>query len=304
MLDRRIVITGLATLNLVALQAPVKAQDWKAQFPELVFAVVPGENSTAITERWEPMVRYLEREIGTKVTMRLVPDYAAVIEGQRSGQIHMAWHGASSYARARTIGVQVEPFAIDKHADGSTGYYSVFYVRASTAFQKIEDLRGKVLGLVDPNSTSGNNVPRFALDKMGIRPQEFFSKVVYTGGHENALIALGQGNVDVAVTWLNSETDSNLTRMAAKKMLNAADFRHIFRSDLIMAGPYTYLSTLPQGLKDSIRNAWLSANAKDEPAVKRVFDGKAGSFTPVTHDAYLPVIELNQFVDRLRRQGN
>jgi phosphonate transport system substrate-binding protein len=71
-----------------------------------------------------------------------------------------------------------------------------------------------------------------------------------------------------------------------------------------MAGPYTYLSSLPQDLKDRIRNAWLSASAKDEQAVKRVFDGKAGSFTPVAHEAYLPVIELNQFVDRLRRQGN
>ena len=304
MLDRRIVITGLAALGLAALQTPALAQDWKSQYPELVFAVVPGENSAAIIDRWDPMVRYLEREIGTKITMRLVPDYAAVIEAQRSGQIHIAWHGASSYARARTIGVQVEPFAIDKHADGSTGYYSVFYVKASSPFQKIEELRGKALGLVDPNSTSGNNVPRLALDKMGIRPQEFFSKVIYAGGHENALIALGQGNVDVAATWLNSETDSNLTRMAAKKMLNAADFRPIFRSDLIMAGPYTYLSSLPQDLKDRIRNAWLSASVKDEQAVKRVFDGKAGSFTPVAHEAYLPVIELNQFVDRLRRQGN
>ena len=139
MLDRRIVITGLAALGLAALQTPALAQDWKSQYPELVFAVVPGENSAAIIDRWDPMVRYLEREIGTKITMRLVPDYAAVIEAQRSGQIHIAWHGASSYARARTIGVQVEPFAIDKHADGSTGYYSVFYVKASSPFQNIED---------------------------------------------------------------------------------------------------------------------------------------------------------------------
>ena len=90
--------------------------------------------------------------------------------------------------------------------------------------------------------------------------------------------------------------------MAAKKILNASDFRPIFRSDLIMAGPYTYLATLPQDLKDRIRTAWLSASLKEEQAVRRVFDGKAGTFTPVAHDAYLPVMELNLFVDRLRRQ--
>lgn len=302
MFQRRILIAGLAVSSLVGLQTNAFAQNWRSQYPELIFAVVPGENSSSIVDRWGPMIRYLEREVGTKITLRLVPDYAAVIEAQRAGQIHIAWHGASSYARARTIGAQVEPFAIDKHADGSTGYYSVFYVRANSTFKKIEDLRGKSLGLVDPNSTSGNNVPRLALDKMGIRPQDFFSKVTYTGSHENALLALSQGTVDIAATWLNSDTDSNLTRMAAKKILNASDFRPIFRSDLIMAGPYTYLATLPQDLKDRIRTAWLSASLKEEQAVRRVFDGKAGTFTPVAHDAYLPVMELNLFVDRLRRQ--
>jgi phosphonate transport system substrate-binding protein len=304
MLNRRTFIASLSAVSLASTARPSAAEDWRARFPELIFAVVPGENSAAISDRWGPMVRYLEREIGAKITMRVVPDYAAVIEGQRAGQIHIAWHGASSYARARTIGVQVEPFAIDRHADGSTGYYSVFYVKATSTFQRIEDMRGKILGLVDPNSTSGNNVPRLALDKMGIRPQEFFSRVIYAGSHENALIALGQGTVDVAATWLNSDTDSNLARMTARGMLRAEDFRPIFRSDLIMAGPYTYLSNLPQDLKDRIRDAWLSASAKDEQAVLRVFDGKAGSFTSVAHDAYLPIIELNQFVDRLRRQAN
>lgn len=300
MVNRRSVLTGLALMSLAS-ASPAYAQEWKAQYPELIFAVTPTENAEATLNRWEPMVQYLEREIGTKITLRIVPDYAAVIEGQAAGNVHIAWHGASSYARARMTGVPVDAFAINVNPDGSTGYYSVFYVKAESPFKKIEDLRGKNLGLVDPNSTSGNNVPRFALNKMGIRPEEFFANVVYTGSHENALIALGQGTVDVAATWLNSETDSNLTRMAEKKMLRAEDFRSIFQSDLIMSGPYAYLSSLPEELKASIRNALLQAPQKDAEAVKHLFDGKQGSFTSVKDDAYLPVIELNKFVDSLRK---
>jgi len=42
--------------------------------------------------------------------------------------------------------------------------------------------RARTSGLVDPNSTSGNNVPRFELDKMGIPDADtYFSKVVFTG---------------------------------------------------------------------------------------------------------------------------
>ena len=53
--------------------------------------------------------------------------------------------------------------------------------------ENLDQLKGKNLGRVDPNSTSGNNVPRFELDKMGIADADtYFSKVVFTGSHENA----------------------------------------------------------------------------------------------------------------------
>ena len=75
-------------------------------------------------------------------------------------------------------GAKVEPFAIEVNADGTKGYYSVFYVRADSPTKSIEDLKGKNLGLVDPNSTSGNNVPRFALEQDGHRSRrQFFAKV-------------------------------------------------------------------------------------------------------------------------------
>jgi phosphonate transport system substrate-binding protein len=305
MLHRRTVIASTASLGLsAAVPLAAGAQDWKARYPELVFAVAPGENSAGVIDRWGPLLRHLEREIGIRFTLRIVQDFAAVIEGQRAGQIHIVWHGPSSYARARMTGVQIEPFAMDVNADGSTGYYSAFYVKADSPFRTIEDLRGKRLGLVDPNSTSGNTVPRFALDKMGIRPQEFFSNVVYAGGHETAIIALGQGVVDVAVTWWNSETDSNVARMSAKRMIRGEDFRLIHRSDLIANGPYAYLTSLPEELRARIRTAWLAAPANDPQAVRHRFDGKGGSFAPVTHETYLPIIALNQFIDRLRRQGS
>ena len=40
---------------------------------------------------------------------------------------------------------------------------------------------------------------------MGINPEEFFAKVVNTGSHENAIIALQQGTVDAAANWWNDE---------------------------------------------------------------------------------------------------
>jgi phosphonate transport system substrate-binding protein len=307
MLTRRTLMIGSA-LALTASAA--RAQDWKSKYPELVFALIPEENGSGVVDRWTPFVDYLSREIGTKVTLRVANDYAAVIEGQRAGNIHIAYYGPASFARARIIGVKTDAFAIDVNSDGSKGYYSVFYVLAKSPYQKIEDLNGKAMAFVDPNSTSGNNMPRFVLDRMGIDPDKFFAKTVFAGSHENAVLALAQGTVDVAANWWNAPDDSNLTRMLNKGMLKNADgspmtkddFRIILKSDMIINSPYAYLSDLPDDLKAAIAKAFLGAAAKDKVDYDRLSDGKNQPWQPITDVDYDKTIELVKFVDELRKK--
>ena len=156
MTSRRSLLACAATF-LVASNCGSFAQDWRAKFPELTFAVIPAENASGVIERYTPFMDYLSRSLGVKVTLRVANDYAAVIEGQRAGNVHIASYGSASFARARITGVKTDAFALDVNADGTTGYYSVFYVKATSTFKSIEDLKGKNIGLVDPNSTSGNN---------------------------------------------------------------------------------------------------------------------------------------------------
>jgi phosphonate transport system substrate-binding protein len=301
-MDRR---TLLAGLPLAALSTSALAQsgDWRQRWPELVFVGGAAENASGITERFGPFVAYLSRELGVKTTLRLVNDYAAIIEGHRSGNIHIALHGGSSYVRAHTVTAGgVEPFVTNVSADGSTGYYAVAYVRSGDAARSIQELKGRVLGLVDPNSTSGNNVPRFALNKAGIDPETFFSKVIYAGTHENAVLALRQGTVDVAYNWWNSETDSNLARMAAKGMVKVDEFRIIDRSAKIPGGPVVFLAAFPPDMKAAITRAFMEAPAKDKAAFDRLSDGKDKGFAPVSHADYLPILELQRFIDDLRKK--
>ena len=308
MFTRRILI-GMAAAAVAATAGSAFAQDWKAKYPELVFAVVPEENASGTTDRWTPFMQYLSKELGTKVTLRIANDYAAVIEGQRSGNIHIAYYGPASFARALITGVKSEAFAIDVNSDGSKGYYSVFYVLAKSPYQKIEDLKGKNFGLVDPNSTSGNNMPRYKLNEMGINPETFFAKVQFTGSHENAVLALAQGTVDVAANWWNAPDDSNLTRMLNKHMLKNADgtemkkddFRIVLKSDLIINSPYAYLADLPDDLKAAIKKAFLDAAKNDPTDYARLSDGKNQPWQPVENKDYDATIKLVKFVDSLRK---
>lgn len=299
---RQFLVCTTGGLGLLAARV-AWAQSWKQTYPELVFAVIPAENASGVTERYKPFVEYLTGQLGTKVTLRIASDYAAAIEGQRAGNIHIAQYGPASYVRAWTVTKGgVEPFVTSVNNDGSTGYYSVAFVRVGDSAQSIQDLKGKKLGLVDPNSTSGNNVPRMALHKMGIEPDKFFERVVYTGSHENAILALKQGTVDAAFNWWNSDTDSNLTRMVTKGMAKKEDYRIIFKSDLIMNSPVAYLASLPADLKQAIVRAFVDAPAKNKAVFDRLSDGKDLGFKVVTHKDYEPIVELQDFVDKLRKQ--
>ncbi|KQP41404.1 phosphonate ABC transporter substrate-binding protein [Methylobacterium sp. Leaf104] len=308
MLTRRS-LAGAFALALLAL--PAAAQDWKAAYPELTLAVIPAENASGTADRYAPMTAYLSKTLGVPVKLRIANDYAAVIESQRAGNAQLAFYGPASFARAVMTGVKIEPIVNQRHDNGASGYYSVIYVRADSPYRTIEDLKGKNLALVDPNSTSGNQAPRFFLHKAGHPVDTVFGKTVYAGSHENAVLALVQGTVDAAANLYNSDTDTMVTRMATKGMLKKpdgtamgqSDFRVVFKSDFLPEGPFAMLASLPDDLKAKIRDALVAMPKADKAAFDRLSDGKDQDFTPVTLKDYQPIIEMLKFNDDQRRKS-
>jgi phosphonate transport system substrate-binding protein len=292
----------IATAVLAITGDAAQAQSWKAQYPELIFAVIPAENASGVGDRYAGFAAYLSKELGVPVKLRVANDYAAVIEGQRAGNIHLAYYGPASYSTAHMTGVKTEPFVTTRNNDGAIGYYSVIYVKADGPYKDIRDLKGKTIGFVDPNSTSGYNAPRFFLNKAGIDADSFFGKSIITGSHENAVIALDKGTVDCAANWWNADDDSNLARMVLKGMAKKEDFRIIFKSGLLPGSPYARLSTLPDELKTAIAKAFIDAPTKDKVAFDRLSDGKDKEFVPVTHQDYAETVEMIQYVNDMRKK--
>jgi phosphonate transport system substrate-binding protein len=292
-------IVTLTGLSRAARAAPA----WAAKYPELVYAMVPAENATGLSERTAPFVAYLSETLGVPVKLRIANDYAAVIEGQKTETVQIGYYGPAAYARAVMIGAKIQPFIIDVYAASGLGYYSAFYVRADSPYRTIADLKGKNMGFVDPNSMSGTLMPRYALHKMGIDPDTYFGKIIYTGSHENGILALKQGTVDVATNWWDSDNESNLTRMVTKGMVKKEDYRVILKSDLIINSPHAYLTDMPEEAKAAIRTAFLEAPTKAPAAFARLQDGQALPWQPIDAKAYEPTIELVKYIDSLRKKG-
>jgi phosphonate transport system substrate-binding protein len=139
---------------------------------------------------------------------------------------------------------------------------------------------------------------------MGINPDTFFGKLVYTGSHENAVIALGQGTVDVAANRWNDEQESMLMRMDRKGMAKYSDYRIIFKSDQIVNSPIATLTDMPADLRKLIRDAVFAFADKDPEGFKKMTDGKQQNFAPTSHKDFEPIVDLNKFVDQLRKKSS
>lgn len=298
--NRRELLIATAVLALTG--GAAQAQSWKAQYPELVLAIVPAENASGVSDRYAPFVAYLSKELGVPVKLRIANDYAAAIEGQRAGNIHIAFYGPASYSTAYMTGVKTEPFVTTRNSDGTVGYYSVIYVKADSPYKDIHDLKGKTIGYVDPNSTSGYNAPRFFMHKIGIDADSFFGKSIITGSHENGVLALDKGTIDCAADWWNADNDSNLTRMVTKGMVKKEDFRIIFKSGHLAGSPYARLSTLPDDLKAAIAKAFMDAPTKEKATFDRLSDGKDKEFVPAAHQDYAETVEMIQYVNDMRKK--
>ena len=113
-------------------------------------------------------------------------------------------------------GVKVEPFCTTVNSDGTVATTRSSTCKNDSPYKTMEDLKGKNLGLVDPNSTSGNNVPRFLLNKQKINAETSSRTSPRPAATRMRCIALQQKTVDVAANWWNAEDDFEPDPMAPR----------------------------------------------------------------------------------------
>ena len=163
---------------------------------EIVFAAVPSEEAQSLQQAYDPIVKLLERETGRTIRFQNVTNYAAVIEGMRSGQIQLAQFGPFSYVLARQQGVRITPVGAGIDEPGEQpGYLSYGLTRAGSPVRSLADYRGRKVCFVDPNSTSGYLYPTAGLLQAGIDPRAGVTPI-FAGGHDASALAVASGQCD------------------------------------------------------------------------------------------------------------
>ena len=96
--------------------------------------------------------------------------------------------------------------------------------------------------------------------------------------------------------------NKGMLKKADGSLVKHDDFRIVWKSPRLAGSPYAYLNDMPDDLKKAIAEAFYSASKKDAEAFKKLSDGKDLAFVPIAHKDYLEFIELNKYLEELRRK--
>lgn len=243
---------------------------------EVRVGLIPSEDSRAMLASSQQLLDALEKNLGMKVKGFVAADYNGVIEAMRSGHVEVAYLGPFSYVLGTTV-ADIEAFATaETSKSGRTFYHSQIITRKDSGIKDIKDLKGKTFAFVDPSSTSGHLFPKAGLIKLGIDPDTYFGRVLFTGSHDANALAVANKRIDAATI-----ADRIFDAAVQKNLVKREDIHVVWSSDPIPESPTVWRKNLSPELKAKIKAAFL--NIRD---ITWADQGKLNRFVETNDAAY------------------
>jgi len=253
----------------------------------LTFSIIPTEETIQELTIYKPVIDYLSKMTGKKVEFYMPTSYSTVVEALIGKWVDVAVLGPYSYVIANSKDPDVEVFATYAKKPGyiqeeGPGYKAALITKKGSDFTTIESIKGAVIGLTDPASTSGNLVPRVVFTKVINEPlEDYFKKIVYTGGHDLSTMAVYEGKVDAAFV-----ATHRFDNVVERGMVKKEDFNYLWYSPAIPQDPFVYRASLCPEIKQKIEETFMTL--QNEPAcaafLKNVNSNKFVKMTSADYD--------------------
>jgi phosphonate transport system substrate-binding protein len=233
----------------------------------LKVSAIPDEAPTELLRKFKPLGAYLEQELGMKVEFVPVADYAAVVEALAADRIDMAWLGGFTFVQARLKTGNAVPL-VQREQDAE---FTSKFITADPAVKSLQDLKGKTFAFGSVSSTSGSLMPRYFMLQDGIKPEEFFSRVAYSGAHDATVAWVQAGKADAGV--LNA---SVWQKLVDGKKVDTDKVKVFATTPTYYDYNWTVRGTLDPALQAKIKAAFLALDPA-KPEQKAILDLQAAS---------------------------
>ena len=279
---RKMVFSAVSVLAMATSMAHA------ADLKEFRVGILGGENETDRLRNYQCLADHLKTEFGfEKVSLFPAADYDGVIQGLLGGTLDFAELGASGYASVYIKDPKaVTPILTTQQTDGATGYYSIGLALKSSGITDIKSAKGKKLGYADPDSTSGYLIPLTQIPKTtGASNETFFASTQFNGGHENNVLAVRDGKVDVAVD------DSSGIGDFKNGYTSGTFHKEVAKGAVDPNGPLVVRTALGDEMTAKLTAFFTDLPKKDKACFEGVEGGDFTGYVPVKPDFYSVIVE-------------
>ena len=233
--------------------------------------LIPSRDATYLDAQRLPLQELLTREMGMKVNVTVATDYNALIEAMASEQVHVGLLATTAYVLAADEGAAeaiLKSLRYDVDDNGKllkdkamvSGYRSQLIAHKDSGIQSVKDLVGRKVAISSFTSTSGFVWPANLLADNGIDPESGV-EWINAGGHDNAVLAVFNGEADAAFTFKDArnlfEKESFFNELMDKVVL-------ITNTSLIPNDTISVIPNLNDDLKKKVRDAFIAISKDDK----------------------------------------
>ncbi len=241
---------------------------------------------------YQDIVDYISEKLGVPVEMVHRRTYDEMDRMLERGDVDAAFICSAPYVKnRREFGVEL---LVAPRVNGGVFYRSYIIVHKDSPVRTFDDLRGKSFAFTDPKSNTGRLYPEYILAKQGLRPEEFFSRFLYSYSHNKSVELVAKKVVDAAAV-----ESLVYEYMKSRGSEYVGQTRIIKRSPEFGIPPVVVPAGLPVFIKEKLREILTGMHL--DPKGKRILDAMLIERFVVASDRnYDTIREMEAFIARNR----
>lgn len=252
-----------------------------AESSQLTFGIYPYDTPTQIYQNFEPLMKYLSRELGMPVRIVIAPNYMSHIINIGEGRVDLGFMGPSPYIKAKDKYGSVELLARLMMRDNKNDRL-VIVAHKDSGISGLANLKGKTFAFGDFQSYGSHFYPRYLLNKNNVRLKDLKS-YDFLGSHSKVVLSVSHKDFD------------------AGGVREDIYEKYRDRPLKIIAGPFTippHVIVCRKGLPDGIKSRAkaILLNILDRTILQSI-DPALERFGPVRDDDFRQAREVVSFIE-------
>ena len=203
-MKKRIFFFSVCLISLLVAPYVAVARGDCTETDRLLIGTGPYYYTDKLRQGLEPLVEYLSKELDKDVQLIITKNYEELADKVESGAIDIGFFSPVLYVQLKQRYPQLKYLVTSQLTEGGkkiSSHFGWIIARKDSSITKVKHLRGKSFAFINKHSSSGYIYPQGYFKRRGLVSEDFFSRIIFAGTHEEVTDMIAEGEVETGVSY-------------------------------------------------------------------------------------------------------